>query len=512
MKYFRVLLGAPRRSSAIPNASGTLAVYSQTTYSFESHSKTNEIRVFDIENGRSHLVTNDPGADNPQWLGETDQLIWLKGRPNGNTSFIIGNAREPGRTYTAGTVSGPISDLKLTEIEPGKIGFAVTGKANPDGTLFNPHDVKEPFSSGRLYTSLFVRHWDSYVDPQRNTIYYGLLRQAPLSSPSRQAGRYTISGLTNLIAVCGLHGVESPIPPFGGSTDFDISPSAIVFVARDPELNPAVHTSCICYYCPIFDWTATLVGVQAVRVKKLTNLLGAMSSPALTSDGSSIAVLSMKEDGYESDKNRLLYIPNPWTGEMYEVFESADGKGQWDLSPSAVSFAHDDRSFLLQAEEKGRVALYQLPLDNILSATPKSLKKLTHSGSVNDFVPAAKNSSKLFVSSTSFVDNSLWYIIDPQDSSDVHIVSSHSRDGTAFGLSSSQVDEIWFKGADNIPVHAWVVKPSDFKPGEKYPLAYLIHGGPQGAWNDQWSTRWNPAVFAEQGKSMLSIKEHRISY
>jgi len=79
------------------------------------------------------------------------------------------------------------------------------------------------------------------------------------------------------------------------------------------------------------------------------------------------------------------------------------------------------------------------------------------------------------------------------------LVSSATHSGNLFGLSPSQVSSLWWKGAADHDVHAWMVKPSFFNPGHKYPLAYLIHGGPQGAWGDQWSTRWNPAVFAEQG-------------
>ncbi|CAG8027630.1 unnamed protein product [Penicillium salamii] len=497
-----ILLGAPRRSSATPNAAGTLAVYTQTSYSFESHSKTNEIRVIDIESGHSALITNDPGASNPQWVDDSDQLVWLKAKGNGNTSFIVGDARQADNTYTAGTVPGPVSDLKVTVIEPGKVGFAVTGKANTDGSLYNPHDAKKPYTTGKLYTSLFVRHWDSYVEPQKNAIWYGLLEQAPLSPARRRAGKYAVSGLTNLIQVSGLAGVESPIPPFGGTGDFDISPSAIVFIAKDPALNPATHTSCSCYYAPMFSWTS--MSTPDAKICKVTGLQGAMSSPVLNSDGSSIALLAMREDGYESDKNRILYVPNPWDGTMIEIFESDNGEGLWDLSPSSVAFAHDDKSLLLHVEEQGRGVLYQLSLDNPQKVKPDALKRLTRSGYVNDAVPAAANSSKLFVSSSSLVDNSLWTIVDPAHPDDVQMVSSNGRGGSAFGLSSSQVDEIWFKGAEDHPVHAWVVKPSDFKPGEKYPLAYLIHGGPQGAWNDQWSTRWNPAVFAEQGYVVIT--------
>lgn len=414
----------------------------------------------------------------------------------------MGDAREVDNTYTAGTVPGPVSDLKVTLIEPGKIGFAVSGKANPDGSLYNPHDAKKPHTSGRLYTSLFVRHWDSYVEPQKNAIFYGLLEQAPIAPARRQAGKFSVSRLTNLIAVSGLIGVESPIPPFGGTGDFDISPSAIVFIAKDPGLNPATHTACSCYYAPMFSWTS--MSTAEVKIYKVNALQGAMSSPVLSSDGSSIALLAMREDGYESDKNRILYVPNPWSGEMIEVFESADGQGLWDLSPSALWFAYDDKSLLVQVENTGRGVLYQLPLQSIKDATPDHMKRLTNSGFVNDVAPAAANSPKLFVSSSSLVDNSIWYIIDPSRAEEAQLVSSNGRNGSAFGLSSTQVDEIWFRGAEGHPVHAWVVKPSHFKPGDKYPLAYLIHGGPQGAWNDQWSTRWNPAVYAEQGYVVIA--------
>lgn len=469
-------------------------MYTQTAYSFDSHFKANEIRVLDIATGQSTLITNDQGASNPQWLDNGDQIVYLKSKANSNTGFIIADARDADKSYTAGTVPGPVSDLKVTVVEPGKIGFAVSGKANPDGSLFNPHDVRKPLSSGKLYTSLFVRHWDAYTGPQKNAIWYGLLQRAPLSPATRHAGKYSVSGITNLQAISGLTGVECPISPLGGAGDFDISPTAIAFVAKDPDVDPATHTACSCYYAPMFSWTS--LATMEIKTYKTSGFHGAMSSPSLSSDGGSIALLAMREDGYESDKNRVMYVPNPWNGEMIEAFSSPDGNGLWDLSPSEVSFAYDNKSLLVQVEEEGRGVLYQLPLDSIRH--PDSLRKLTYSGAISSVAPAAANSSKLFISSSSFVDNSLWTIIDPETPADVRVVSSTSRKGTSFGLSPSQVDEIWFQGAET-RVHAWVVKPSNFKPGNKYPLAYLIHGGPQGAWNDQWSTRWNPAVFAEQG-------------
>lgn len=121
-----------------------------------------------------------------------------------------------------------------------------------------------------------------------------------------------------------------------------------------------------------------------------------------------------------------------------------------------------------------------------LPASPRHAKDLptaiVNEGAVTDFKVLPNN--HLFLSSNSLVDNSVYAIINPEDPSDVTVVSSNGKAGKAFGLSQDQVDEFWYKGAGDYNVHAWVVKPSFFKKGEKYPLAYLIHGGPQGAVNN----------------------------
>lgn len=492
----RVLLSAPRRSSAVPNATGKLAVYTQTTYSFDTHSKTNEIRTIDLESGETSVITNDAGASNPQWLDDGDLLVWLKSKDNGNTSFVIGDARDPGRFYTAGTVPGPVSDLKVTKLDSGKTGFVVSGKANPDGSLYNPKDAKKPLSSGRYYTSTWVRHWDEYIEPQKNSLWYGVLQSSP-SATSYKEKRYATSGLTNLLAVSGLTDVEAPIPPFGGTDDFDISPNAVVFVAKDPAVNKATHTACVCYYCPMPSWTD--LSTREAKIYQMKGLEGAMSSPVLSNDGGAIVFLAQEKDGHEADKNRIIFVPNPWSGQLLEVFKSKDGKGAWPLSPGSVSWAKDNKSLLITVEEKGRGILYQLPLEDILDATPDKLKKLTSTGYVTGVAPLSVDTELLLVSSSNLIESSVYTIVDPNAIDDAKVLSSISRGGSSIGLSRSQVDEIWYKGENDQPIHAFVVKPSNFNPEEKYPLAFLVHGGPESAWNDSWSTRWNPAVFAEQG-------------
>jgi Tol biopolymer transport system component len=87
-----VLLSAPRRSAATPNSDGTLALFTVSTYSFESHSKTSEIRVLDIKTGQSKVLSNDLNASEPTWLGDKNLVLWLKGGEKGTTSLIMADA------------------------------------------------------------------------------------------------------------------------------------------------------------------------------------------------------------------------------------------------------------------------------------------------------------------------------------------------------------------------------------------------------------------------------------
>ena len=169
-------------------------------------------------------------------------MVWLKPGDNGNTSVIIWDATNPEKTYTAGTVPGPVSSLKLYAIKPGMVAIAVAGEANPDGSLFNEKDQPKTRSSARIYDGLFVRHWDKWVTPRRNSIFTGLLQKSQPHVIGRE-GVYHLVGFKNALLGTGL---ESPIPPYGGTDHFDIGRKDLVLVAKYPELNPATHTKCIC--------------------------------------------------------------------------------------------------------------------------------------------------------------------------------------------------------------------------------------------------------------------------
>jgi dipeptidyl aminopeptidase/acylaminoacyl peptidase len=388
---------------------------------------------------------------------------------------------------------GSLGNLKTSQLDDSTFAIALTGPATSSGMLYNPEAAEKPYSSGRVYTSLFVRHWDSYEKENKSTIWYG--------SITKTSGKYSLAAPGLLNALNGRHGynplkLEFPVPPFGGSGDFDIGKAGLAFIAKDPNLDPASHTKTDLYYIPLESFREPIA--PEPQIIRTGNLKGYCGNPVFSPNGRSLAFTRMKIDGYESDKTRLLLIPDiSDISNLQEFFESKDGDGYWDRSPGNILWSSDGDIIYVVAEEHGRGKLFELPSKPSLAVDlPKAI---ISRGSVNDMKILRNNDIRLLVTSTSFIESSQYSIVDPTGNSEDIIISSSSKGGKAFGLSQEQVDEFCYQGAGDYPVHAWVVKPSNFDKHKRYPLAYLIHGGPQGAWIESWSTRWNPAVFAEQG-------------
>ncbi|KAI1003572.1 Dipeptidyl-peptidase 5 [Podosphaera aphanis] len=482
-----VLLSAPRRSPAIPNKDGTLALFTVSSYSFKTHTKSFEIRIMNVKTGDSLILCSDLKASEPTWLGDRNLLLYLKSGEKGATSLYLADAERPDHEpQVLTTFNGPVANLKTATLDLNTIAIAFTGPANSAGELFSPDTAKKPISSGRIYDSLFVRQWDTYITENKNTIWYLTL--------TKSQGIYkTSTTLKNALAGHGFS-LESPVPPFGGAGDFDIGKNGLVFVAKDPTLDQATYTKTDLYYVALRSFKEKLAP-EPIRIET-GNLKGYSNAPVFSPNGKSVVFTRMKSDSYESDKPRLLLIPDITDlSNVQEFFETDDGEGRWDLRPESITWSLDGKQLFVTAEEHGRVKLFKL------SSSPHLALDLPvaiiNDGTVTD-VKVLPNGS-LFISSSSFVESSLYSIICPEKPADRVSVSSILKAGEIFGLSQDQIDEFWFEGAESIKVHAWILKPSSFDKNKRYPLAYLIHGGPQGAWNESWSTRWNPAIFAEQG-------------
>ncbi|KAK1999173.1 prolyl oligopeptidase [Colletotrichum falcatum] len=480
-----VLLSAPRRSPGIPNPAGTKVLYTVSTYSFDSHSKTSQIRVLDVESGHSTLLYEEASYSDATWISDREILL-LRSGDKGATSLLLGDVTRPSVVTRIGHFEGSLSNLKAKPLSDGEVAIAVCVLTTPGGDMYNPAAQKKQYTTGKIYSSLFVRHWDSWVSENQNSIWYGLLKKED------ETYKLADPGLVNALKGSKL---QSPVPPFGGAGDFDIGKNGIVFVARDPEISPAIYTKTDLYFVPLKSFTEAKPPVP--QVVKTSKLRGYSASPVFSRDGSKIAFTRMKSDQYETDKPRLMLVPNVFDlASVQEFYQTDDGAGGWDARPEWITWSKDDSELYVSAEEHGHAKLWKLP------STPHDAKDLPLAiygeGSVIEAKLLGDDGKKLLISTSSRVENSAYSILDPV-SNEADLVSSSSKHGKSFGLSQSQCDEFWFKGAEGYDVHALVLKPSNFDENKKYPLAFLVHGGPQAAWTDSWSTRWNPAIFAEQG-------------
>ncbi|TDZ73163.1 putative dipeptidyl-peptidase 5 [Colletotrichum trifolii] len=447
--------------------------------------KSSQIRVLEVESGHSTLLYEDQSYNDATWLSDKEILL-LKSGDKGSTSLILGDATEPSVIKEIRRFDGTLSSLKVKRLSENEVAVAVSALTTPSGALYNPTAEKKPYTSAKVYTSLFVRHWDTWGDSNHNSIWYGLLKKDGDSYKLEDPGLVNALNGTKL---------QSPVPPFGGAGDFDISKNGVVFVARDPEISPAIYTKSDLYFISLKSFTETKP--PPPQIVKTSKLRGYSASPVFSRDGKKVAFTRMKSDQYETDKPRLLLVPDVFDlASVQEFYETEDGAGGWDARPEWITWSKDDTELYVSAEEHGRGKLWKLP------ATPRLAKDLPEpvyeEGSVIEAKLLGDDGNKLFISTSSRVENSAFSILDPFNKK-TDLVSSSSKHGKSFGLTKSQCDEFWYKGAEGYDVHALVVKPSNFDENKKYPLAFLIHGGPQAAWMDSWSTRWNPAIFAEQG-------------
>jgi len=380
----------------------------------------------------------------------------------------------------AAALTAPFSNLKIAVTERGDINFVLSGKAYPNGTAYNEALVGAPYSTARVYDSLYARHWDTWLTKETYALFAGSLKKG--------RSKMTFNGvLVNLLG--GVKNLETPVQPFGGASDFAITSDGetVAFLSKAPELGQANHTASYIYIVP-HDRSSIAKAVNAPTSRGTPrNARGASASPTFSPDGKTLAYLQMDDRTYESDRNKL-YTTKLGSGVIKAVAHN------WDRSPAGLAYSADGKSFFLLAGEYGREKLWSLPVTAGANAVPKAI---TREGSVSGFHQISDNS--ILVSNSSIVSSTGYAVVSTTGAGEPKVLLAPNKiDPQLAGLSDAQVEEFWYEGSWT-KIHGWITKPSNFDPTKQYPLAFLIHGGPQSAWMNRWSTGWNPAVWADQG-------------
>lgn len=515
------LVELDRPSAAVPNQAGDLAFVTVSRYSFEDKKNHKSLVVLPIESSfTSAEIPLDKGGE-IFWLTGTTLAHVVEGKDDNleiyahdcTGSYSAATAsEEPLKIATEGILIGSIPSKTATNFRynPASRHLVFSDNVYGDGDLTTVKDQDEAWenrgNSAYTYDETYVRHWDTWVGPKKPQLFSVLLQLNPdrawkmgteFHAPLKGTGHY------------------SPVEPFGGTDDFDVSATHIVYTTKDPELPLAWHTKQNVYIVDIMGRT---------KPRELTSgKQGAIHSPVFSKQGDKVAWLELDKDGYESDRAKIV-IYDLHKNVRYTLTQ------RWDRSPEQLAFNKEGTFIYFTAGDQARVKIYYLPVPPTPShsTTDPQFDKvytepfeLTSTGAVSS-IHTLYTGRLLFTRSSLTSPNDVFLIQHlPRylsDYTDPKSAEGRKREGdiqqvtrfTEAKLAEKKLspgEEFHFTGANNKKIQGWALKPRGWEEGQKkkYPVVLLIHGGPQGAWEDSWSTRWNPNAFTGQGYFVISI-------
>src|SRR5213078_4015794 len=400
------------------------------------------------------------GSDrSPRWSPDGKTLAFLSTRQNGAQVWVL--------DVTGGEARG-VSNLpegagELTWLPDGK-GFLVVGDVKwPPQQEIDRRNGDYP-TDARLWTELLWRHWDEFRAGRRQHVF-----------------RVDLAGGEPK----DLTPVDHDVPAIatGGDGDVAVSPDGReIAVAMHGDSIVADNTN-VDVYLMAPDGS----GLHAVTADNK----GADNTPRYSPDGQWFSWLSMERAGFEADRLRLMMRRRTVGQSDGRTVEATAG---WSLSVSSYTWCPDSKCIYAVVEERGRESIYRIDL-------PSFRRSLVIGGSgVNSGVGVAPDGKTLAYLHQSATHPAELWVAGRQ--------LSHHSDAAVAGLALSPLEEFGFRGALGDSVYGWILKPPGFDPSKKYPLVYLLHGGPQTAWLDLWHARWNYQMFAARGYVVAAVNRH----
>jgi len=273
--------------------------------------------------------------------------------------------------------------------------------------------------------------------------------------------------------------VDHDVPTIATSGDGDVtvSPdSKDILVAMHADTSVADNTN------------VDLYAVEGPVLRRVTTSPGADNTPRYSPDNHWASYLSMERAGFEADRVRLMLadrragVPTPF-----------DATAGWNLSVGSYTWCPNSKCIYAVVEERGRDNIYRIDIPGY-----KRTRVIT--GGVNTSVQVAPDSRTLvYLHQTNTQPAEVWVS---------GKALTHHNDSALATLDLPPLEEFGFVGALGDSVFGWTQKPPGFDPTRRYPLVYLIHGGPQGAWTDSWGPRWNNQMFAARGFVVAEVNFH----
>ncbi|SEK92409.1 Dipeptidyl aminopeptidase/acylaminoacyl peptidase [Stigmatella aurantiaca] len=457
-----------RLSGSRVSPDGQRIAYVLRTTDLEANRGRTDLWLAHADGTSPRQLTSHPDGDN--------QPVWA---PDGKSLFFLSTRGGSSQVWRLPLDGGEPAQVTKLPLDVG--AFALS----PDGThlavalsVFPSCDTLEctpqrleaqekSKASGRVYDSLFIRHWDTWKDGRRSHLF-----------------TLPVGGGTPVDVMKGMD-ADSPTKPFGGPEEFTFTPDGqgLVFTARDVGKQEAWSTDLDLFLAPVDGKTPP---------RKLTPTNRATDTqPSFSPDGKTLAYLAMARPGYEAD--RLRVILRAWPSGPERVLTE-----KWDRSAEGLAWSADGKTLFTSAYSQGQHPAFAIDVAS------GQVRTLVAQGHAADVQPLA-GGRILYTFDTLQAPADLFSAgLDGADPRPLTRVNQEALATIRFGES----EPFTFAGWNGEPVYGYLTKPVDFDPKKKYPVAFLIHGGPQGSYSNHFHYRWNPQTYAGHGYAVVSIDFH----
>jgi len=460
------MLAMQRISDPALSPDGTRVAFTVRTTDLAANKGRTDVWLVPLAGGEPRQLTGDPANDwNARWLDERT-LVFLSTRGGSAQAWTL--AVDGGEAQPLTALPLDVENLEVfpdgrrlllsLDVWPAAKSLAESVKLDEAAAARR--------SSARVYDSLPFRHWDTWEDGKRSHLF--------VWEPGLAEPRDLVPGLD----------ADVPTRPFGGFDEVSIAPDGrtVAFVARVAGRELAWSTNTDVFLVPA-DGSAPPRALTAAN-------LGYDTGPSFSPDGRTLGWLQMPRAGYEADRQQVMLLDLA-SGSTRKVAPD------WDRSASVIEWAPDGRTLYTSADNVGNTSLFAL--DVFTGAVRTLVDKGTNAG------PLAAGELVLFQRDTLKSPVELFTV--PAAGGEPRALTRLNAARVA-AARMGDYEQFAFTGAHGDTVHGYVVKPAGFEAGRKYPVAFLIHGGPQGSFGDHFHYRWNPQAYAGAGFAAVFIDFH----
>jgi len=499
---FEDMMLMKRLGETAVSADGKWLAYSATTVNLEQNTKTAELFIQPISGGDAKpLAVAQAGDSGPQFAPDSKHILFLSSRSGSEQVWLAdfdpatGATSNPKKLTSLSTEAGDAiwspdgkSVLFTSAVYPDCP--AITA-ADPAGDKCNAdRDAAAAASKvkAQIFTHLLYRHWDHFTGAKRTHLFLASVETGAVRDLTPNDPR--------------------DVPPFsleGGGCGCAFAPdSKELAFTENLDAEPAISVSTKIFTLDLTNAAAKPVAVSTSK--------GGNFNPAYSPDGKYLAWRSEERAGYEADKFRLV------------VYDRA-AKTIKDLLPKyenwvdEFAWAPDSKRIYFTGGDKGESPIFVATLDGVFNS-------VNEDGTFGDLHPLLDNKTVVASRNSIHLPNEVVSVSAPVtttepkvsvsipgvgeavvESETVTQFSQITNLNTALGLQfdEGKLENYWFTAKDGTKLQGFLIRPPAFDPAKKYPVKFLIHGGPQGAWGDDWSYRWNPELFAANGYVVVMI-------